>query len=206
MTAKDERTPPTIRALPTPYAGYMFRSRTEARWAYFFDALAVPWEYEREGFEFGGQGYLPDFWLPEQQKWLEIKGVCPTPDEREKCQWLADGTGYPVLVAWGEPTPPDVLMGLPGSHSDQALIFTAEGDDYSHWWCVCPYCGRLDVAFQGRSARLPCRCVAIRHADEDRSCTFGRPLLVDAYALARTAFTGPTFLGQPTPRYVPAAS
>lgn len=35
-----------IKAIETSYKGYRFRSRTEARWAVFFDALGVRWEYE----------------------------------------------------------------------------------------------------------------------------------------------------------------
>ncbi len=31
-----------IKAIETRYKGYRFRSRLEARWAVFFDALSVP--------------------------------------------------------------------------------------------------------------------------------------------------------------------
>ena len=48
----------------TEYKGYLFRSRLEARWAVFFDALGVKWEYEPEGYDLGdGLLYLPDFLL-----------------------------------------------------------------------------------------------------------------------------------------------
>ena len=51
-----------IKAKTTVYNGYRFRSRLEARWAVFFDALGVRYEYEPEGFELpGGKSYLPDF-------------------------------------------------------------------------------------------------------------------------------------------------
>lgn len=51
-----------IKAIETEYNGYKFRSRLEARWAVFFDALHVPYEYEPEGFELAsGKKYLPDF-------------------------------------------------------------------------------------------------------------------------------------------------
>lgn len=64
----------TIKAIETTYKGYRFRSRLEARWAVFFDALGVPWEYEKEGFDLGdGIWYLPDFWLPKEQAWVEVK-------------------------------------------------------------------------------------------------------------------------------------
>ena len=56
----------TIKAIETEYKGYRFRSRLEARWAVFFDALGVQWFYEHEGFDLGKSGwYLPDFWLPQ---------------------------------------------------------------------------------------------------------------------------------------------
>lgn len=51
-----------IKAIETTYRGYRFRSRLEARWAVFFDALGLKWEYEPEGFDLGEAGwYLPDF-------------------------------------------------------------------------------------------------------------------------------------------------
>ncbi len=63
-----------IKAIQTEYKGYNFRSRLEARWAVFLDALGVPFEYEKEGYDLGEAGwYLPDFWLPQSQTWIEIK-------------------------------------------------------------------------------------------------------------------------------------
>jgi hypothetical protein len=45
-----------------------------ARWAVFFDALGLRWEYEPEGFELvGGVRYLPDFWMPALNLWVEVK-------------------------------------------------------------------------------------------------------------------------------------
>lgn len=64
-----------MKAIETRYAGCRFRSRLEARWAVFFDALGMRWEYEPEGFELpSGARYLPDFWLPDNRKWVEVKG------------------------------------------------------------------------------------------------------------------------------------
>ena len=40
-----------IKAIETEYNGYRFRSRLEARWAVFFDAMGIKYEYEPEGFE-----------------------------------------------------------------------------------------------------------------------------------------------------------
>lgn len=55
----------TMKAINTLYKNRLFRSRLEARWAVFFDALGIEWEYEKEGYDLGVAGwYLPDFWLP----------------------------------------------------------------------------------------------------------------------------------------------
>ncbi len=45
-----------FKAIETLYKGYRFRSRLEARWAVFFDALGLKWEYEKEGF--GGKDHV----------------------------------------------------------------------------------------------------------------------------------------------------
>lgn len=53
-----------LKAIQTQYNGYLFRSRLEARWAVFFDACGVKFEYEPEGYDLGnGLMYLPDFLL-----------------------------------------------------------------------------------------------------------------------------------------------
>ena len=53
-----------MKAIETNYKGYRFRSRLEARWAVFFNALGIKWEYEPEGYVLDdGLCYLPDFKL-----------------------------------------------------------------------------------------------------------------------------------------------
>lgn len=82
-----------MKAIETKYKGYRFRSRLEARWAVFFDALGLQWEYEPEGFDLGDAGwYLPDFYLPSCNMWVEIKGTKSTDEENDKCSalWCAD--------------------------------------------------------------------------------------------------------------------
>ena len=63
-----------IKAIETKYKGYLFRSRLEARWAVFLDSFNEEWKYEIEGYELQSGRYLPDFWLPRLDCWLEIKG------------------------------------------------------------------------------------------------------------------------------------
>lgn len=62
-----------IKPIETIYKNYRFRSRLEARWAVFFDALKIRWEYEKEGYVLPSGAYLPDFWLPDLRVWVEIK-------------------------------------------------------------------------------------------------------------------------------------
>lgn len=66
-----------ITAIETIYKGCRFRSRLEARWAVFFDACGIKWEYEPEGFEIDGEKYLPDFYLPDLDTYAEVKGQRP---------------------------------------------------------------------------------------------------------------------------------
>jgi hypothetical protein len=65
------------RAMQTMFHGTRYKSRTEARWAVFFWTLQIPCEYEPEGFVFDGEKvtYLPDFYLPEQDCFVEVKSI-----------------------------------------------------------------------------------------------------------------------------------
>jgi len=92
-----------FKPIETKYNGNRFRSRLEARWAVFFNYLKVKYEYEYEGFEIDGIRYLPDFWLPEQDSWLEIKGKEPTHDEKLKAMLLAKGSRKNVFMSIGSP-------------------------------------------------------------------------------------------------------
>lgn len=63
-----------IQAIETVYNGYRFRSRLEARWAVFFDAAGIEYQYEPEGYKLSnGKIYLPDFYLPDFNIYAEIK-------------------------------------------------------------------------------------------------------------------------------------
>jgi hypothetical protein len=92
-----------IKPIETLYKGYRFRSRLEARWAVFFDALGIKWEYEKEGYELDGARYLPDFWLPQMDSWFEGKSA--TREERKKAMKLSIGSKKAVYLFAGEIEP-----------------------------------------------------------------------------------------------------
>ena len=87
------------KAIETHYNGYRFRSRLEARWAVFFDHAHIKYEYEPQGFELeDGTRYLPDFYLPEYDYYVEVKPPRKNShDEIEKASKFV-GNGINVLV------------------------------------------------------------------------------------------------------------
>ncbi len=78
--------------IPTIYKGIHFRSRLEAKWAYFFDLIGWPYQYE----PFELDGYIPDFVLTFADPVLvEVKPVCSISEVVEKCE-------KPIVTAWNE--------------------------------------------------------------------------------------------------------
>lgn len=88
-------------ARATEYKGVVYRSKTEARWAVFFDLARIKVEYEEESYMLPSGGYLPDFWIPELDCFFEVKGSYP--EDFTKQEELHQATGKPVVVAIGPP-------------------------------------------------------------------------------------------------------
>ena len=149
-----------IKPIETQYKGYRFRSRLEARWAVFFDSLGMLWEYEREGFDLGEAGwYLPDFWLPALDKWIEIKPM--EYDEEHDVKWPDDPRFYSfseensLVVIKGSPRLPFLASGVFDERRESYIGFWywRGSGDYPYFWCECPTCGSIDIQYDGRSAR-----------------------------------------------------
>ena len=120
-----------IKPIETFYHGQRFRSRLEARWAVFFDACGVEWEYEPEGFDVGdGVLYLPDFRLHHLQGrggptlWVEVKGHMTEEDARKIRKFVGeDENGWPIN--------PLLLLGnIPSSETEQSLDYEIEDRGY----------------------------------------------------------------------------
>ena len=96
-----------LEAIETVYEGYRFRSRLEARWAVFFDACRIPYQYEPEGFTLDdGTRYLPDFYLPWFECYVEIKpkGYEQVDEAKRKLERLFHGCeDKTVMLCQGDP-------------------------------------------------------------------------------------------------------
>jgi hypothetical protein len=88
-----------IRAIPTLYNDLLFRSRLEAQWAYLLDLCAIRWVYEPQVYTFeDGSRYIPDFYLPAANMWLEIKGAPLSGVDYLKIKNLVHFLGAPVVL------------------------------------------------------------------------------------------------------------
>jgi hypothetical protein len=166
-------TPTPLKAIETRFDGYRFRSRLEARWAVFFKALGVRYEYEKEGYDLGAAGwYLPDFWLPEQECWVEVKGVVD--DRSRRCaQELAQKSKKAVYIARSVPGEGIDLLGYEPS-------FEYDGD--GGWeWAECWWCGHAAIALRGCGPHVGCANVPFAVFRSDT------PRLRAAYEAARSA-------------------
>jgi len=142
-----------MKAIETRYKGYRFRSRLEARWAVLFDTLKIEYLYESEGFEFeNGLKYLPDFWLPKQKTWVEVKGVEPVATEIEKIDKLRQQTNNNAIIVGNIPeTCFESHVFYPQFNDFGTFIKTLPGDytnyapkmfetSYNYIQYVCPVC------------------------------------------------------------------
>src|SRR5713226_9543157 len=92
-----------MKAIDTEYKGNLFRSRLEARHAILFDCEGIEWTYEQEGYELDGIRYLPDFYIPQSELFIEIMGIQPNQQEQEKAWLLSCESGRPVIITVGMP-------------------------------------------------------------------------------------------------------
>lgn len=83
MPATNPQSTP-LKTADTLYGGVLFRSRLEARWAFFLDCLRLRWQYEPEAFLLpDGTPYVPTFLIHTPQgerRWICIKPAGITSD------------------------------------------------------------------------------------------------------------------------------
>jgi hypothetical protein len=122
-----------IRAIPQRYGANVYRSRTEARWAGFFNLTLTPYQYEPEGFQLGKAWYVPDFWLPHAEVYFEVKSKSPTTIELYKATELAKQTECPVIIAGGNPSPDVPLWIVDDTGVKTFCTLVQDHDDLGCW-------------------------------------------------------------------------
>lgn len=199
-----------IKPIETYYNGYRFRSRLEARWAVFFDALDIPYEYEPEGYQLPSGWYLPDFWLSDHKTnksergcFVEIKPYGDIDNEtRNKAAELSYSLGNDVFVILGSP---DAKMNPENEvsyyiicfgkwkhnsydkSSGVPLEFIVEQENIyigtdKKYWMRCPDCETNGMIWEGVNEHLSCG-----GCNNGHSCvnTFDDKILIEAMNRAR---------------------
>lgn len=178
-----------MKPIETIYKGFRFRSRLEARWAVFYDTLGIQWEYEKEGFDLGnGIFYLPDFYIPHLNCWIEIKGE--NQYDSKKIDLFASQSNSPIYVFYGQIPDSDRLecSGPPSQENESAYLHDRNAWDLHHVWCECPDCGFLGIEFDARTDRLFCKKKCPKHGgNEDKGYNGNSERLKLAYNAARYA-------------------
>lgn len=83
--------------------GYNLRSYTELMWARLMDSIGLFYLYEPHLIRLQGCSYLPDFYLPDADMYLEVKGQAATDEEKWKAEQVLEVTGRPVYLLEGMP-------------------------------------------------------------------------------------------------------
>jgi hypothetical protein len=177
----------TLKAIETHYNGYHFRSRLEARWAVFFDTLGIRYQYEPEAFDLGeGICYLPDFWLPEQKWYVEIKPVAPDSEDERKIIALAHYSKVAVFIG-GIPAPKRGCWEGVGTWYEDGWItvYGGCGGDSGHLWCACRTGRHFDIHYNGAGDRIDCNCPGYEF--NGRGYSHDHPAILKAYTAARSA-------------------
>lgn len=202
-----------IANIETLYVGTKFRSRLEARWAVFFDTLKIKWHYEVEGFRLSlrdGQEpilYLPDFYIPSQEKfpkslWVEVKSPADdSPATYVKALRLARNRSERVTILRDIPwccefregydckacREPASLPTQNGLENFGFPVFFDVGEDEDYAFCQCPFCGRFGFEFNGRSARIGCKCPQhIQCSNGDKTYNTASFDLMNGFGAARS--------------------
>lgn len=143
-----------IRPIETRYGGRRYRSRLEARWAVYFDALSIDFEYERQGYTNGDACFLPDFWLPHvglrgfnNGVYVEVKPSVYTDEDERQFRICPE----PLIVVVGQP---------PGYSERQtneaAYQFSSDGGDNYMRLLRCATCSHYTWAYGCEPQ--DCRC------------------------------------------------
>lgn len=146
-----------IKPKKTKYGPNLFESVLEVRWAVFFDCLGIKFIYEPElaEVETGCRvvHHKPDFFLPELNKYVEIKPSKPYGIENTKAAGWSKYIGD-IIVLFNLNPPTETL--------ENGWLFSYE-ESYGTpiifediWWGECPKCGHIDLEEYGQITSCGC--------------------------------------------------
>jgi len=198
--------------IETRYKGYRFRSRLEARWAVFFDALQICYRYEPEGFDLNGLWYLPDFYLPSEQpgSWIEVKPEIPqdTQGWSSLLKRLFEVSKFHrehAIAILGDPYPGEYKLFFVGyiretdeliiprmdTYEEQEIVFAESDCGAIHLAHVCPpnvdFPNTIRLRNPIRDCRDPTQCVMHIYGDNLTGIVQKCPDLFRAFSRARAA-------------------
>jgi len=139
------------------YKGVVYRSRTEGKWAVWFDHLGLEFDPEVQGFDSRwGTSYLPDFLVHAAcgPLWVEVKPTMEAdPDGIARWRNFAAQRPEPgksrALLVIGAPKVSNDLIVIGG---DEEAADPGDGpwEDDGQIWRPCPSGEHIDVGFPGR--------------------------------------------------------
>lgn len=137
------------------YGGQKMRSLLERRLAILLDGLEIKWRYEDEYFELkdGQIKYLPDFYLPEHDQYIEAKGVFSDSDRKKIAQFSKERDEELIFIK--SDTAHFVMM---HPHSDEPSFGPAH-------ICKCSNCGEYCIVPEYGS--YACRVCGNHSGDSD---------------------------------------
>lgn len=128
-----------------------FQSQTEGFAGMFLDKLGIPFMYESEAYELGGETTRPDFWLPDQGVFLEIKGKDDFDDG--KVRLLSRHHSETVYVA----TAPLWASEKHARRGRSIIRYDAgERTDDMYEFCRCARCEQWTLQYRGFQSRHDC--------------------------------------------------
>lgn len=172
--------------MPITYNDLNFNSKLEAQWAVFFDVLDIPYVHTSQITDWGLPGHIPTFFLPDLNVWWEVKRNRPSERMAYWAERIATQLGQVVYISFGDVCNPALAYDpeLDEEMFPTHVFFEDGAIDYAYWWCECPKCGKLNIAYLGHGAQN-CGTKCCNPAEDYRQ-THNTLALLAAYNFAET--------------------
>jgi hypothetical protein len=122
-----------MKVLPSIFNGTLFRSRLEARWAIYFHTANIRWLYEPESYCLdNGIWYVPDFYLPELDCFVEVKPQNEIEGDFEQFQKAFD-----LFASLQRCNSKSKVLLLDGYPRDEGFMLLGNDDTHADFQCWC---------------------------------------------------------------------